>query len=41
MEPIFFGMVCAILWLSTALLMEDVARLRATERRLARCPAHV
>lgn len=41
MEPIFLGLVFAIMWLSTSLLAEDIARHRATERRLARCPAHI
>jgi hypothetical protein len=40
MEPIFLCMVFAIMWLSSALLMEDIAALRATERRLERCPVH-
>jgi|APAra7269096979_1048534.scaffolds.fasta_scaffold20186_2 hypothetical protein len=41
MEPIFLGVVFAILWLSTSLLAEDIALARATERRLARCPVTV
>jgi hypothetical protein len=41
MEPIFLGAVFAILWLSSSLLADDLETLRATERRLQRCPAHV
>jgi len=40
MEPIFLGAVFAILWLSGSLLAQDLATLRAAERRLAVCPAH-
>jgi hypothetical protein len=40
MEPIFLGMVFAILWLSASLLATDIESLNATERRLALCPAH-
>ena len=40
MEPIFLSMMFAIIWLSSSLLAEDIARLHATERRLARCPVH-
>ena len=39
MEPIFLSVVFAIMWLSTSLLADDLATLRATERRLALCPA--
>jgi hypothetical protein len=41
MEPIFLGMVFAILWLSASLFAEDIASARATERRLQRCPVFV
>jgi hypothetical protein len=40
MEPIFLGAVFAIMWLSSSLLAGDLETLRATERRLALCPAH-
>jgi hypothetical protein len=40
MEPIFLGMVFAILWLSASLLAEDIESLNAAERRLALCPVH-
>jgi hypothetical protein len=40
MEPIFLGMVFAIMWLSSTLLADDLESLRAAEHRLARCPAH-
>jgi hypothetical protein len=40
MEPIFLGMVFAIIWLSSSLLADDLESLRAAELRLARCPAH-
>jgi hypothetical protein len=41
MEPIFLGMMFAILWLSASLLAEDIASLRAAEHRLKRCPVFV
>jgi hypothetical protein len=40
MEPLFLGLVFAIMWLSTSLLAEDLRSLHAAERRLARCPVH-
>jgi hypothetical protein len=40
MDPIFLGMVFAIIWLSSSLLADDLESLRAAEHRLARCPAH-
>jgi hypothetical protein len=40
MEPIFLGVVFAIMWLSGSLLAVDLEAMRAAERRLQRCPAH-
>jgi hypothetical protein len=40
MEPVFLGIVFAIMWLSASLLAADLENLRAAERRLALCPAH-
>ena len=39
--PIFLGVVFAIMWLSGSLFADDLEAMRAEERRLARCPAHV
>jgi hypothetical protein len=41
MEPIFLGVVFAIMWLSGSLFADNLEAMRAAERRLARCPAHV
>ena len=41
MDPIFLGMVFAIMWLSSTLLADDLESLRAAEHRLARCPARI
>jgi hypothetical protein len=40
MEPLFLGLVFTIMWLSASLLADDLENMRATERRLALCPAH-
>jgi hypothetical protein len=40
MEPIFLGLVFAIMWLSSSLLADVLENMRAAERRLALCPAH-
>ena len=40
MEPVFLGIVFAIMWLSASLLAADLENLRAAERRLALWPAH-
>jgi hypothetical protein len=41
MEPMFLAMVFAIMWLSASLFAADLETLRATERRLERCPARI
>jgi hypothetical protein len=41
MEPVFLGMVFAIMWLSASLFAAEVKNLRAAERRHARCPIRV
>ena len=41
MEPMFLGAVFMIMWLSASLFAVDIENLRATERRLARCPARI
>jgi hypothetical protein len=40
MEPLFLGLVFTIMWLSASLVAADIESIHATERRLARCPAH-
>jgi len=39
MEPVFLGLVVAILWLAGSLLAADIQTLQAAERRRQLCPA--
>ncbi len=41
MDPLFLATIFGIMWLSSSLLVRDVEEMRAAERRLERCPAHV
>ena len=41
MEPVFLGMVFAIMWLSGSLFASDLENMREAERRLALCPRSV
>ena len=41
MVPLFLGAIVAIMWLSGALLAQDLRAYRAAEIRVRRCPRHL